>query len=213
MKSLVPARPSRRVEVSFRSHMAKSFPRRAPRVHRCDQPTRAVGCGGRTRGVMASIVLAAALFSSLSPAPAEAKSGKAGLDRTERKVVKLINAYRARHGRPRVRPSGRLSRVADRHTREMVQHGFFAHSSRNGTGATDRVRRSVGARSVGENIAFVGSGNRRPARRVVRMWIQSAGHRAVLLNPSFRRIGVAQRPGTVNGSAGSAFTADFASRR
>ncbi|MBA2644440.1 MAG: CAP domain-containing protein [Solirubrobacterales bacterium] len=162
---------------------------------------------------MTSTVLAVALLSSLSPAPAEARSGRAGLDRTERAVVKLVNAYRARHGRPRVRVSRRLSRVADRHSLEMVQHGFFAHSSRNGTGAGARVRRSSGARSVGENIAFVSSGGGRPAHRVVGMWINSAGHRAVLLNPSFRRIGVARRPGSVGGTAGSAYTADFASRR
>ena len=162
---------------------------------------------------MASLVLAVALLSSLPSAPAQARAGKAKLDPTERRVIKLINAYRAQHGRPRVRASRSLNRVADRHTREMVKHGFFAHSSRNGTGAAARVRRSSRARAVGENLAFISFGTSRPAQRVVRLWINSAGHRAVLLDPSFRRIGVARRSGRVNGSAGSAYTADFASRR
>lgn len=216
MKSLAPARPSRRGKPTFRPQVATSFPRRASRIHGCDTDLRArrggSRCAGRTRGLVASLVLAVGLLSSLSPAPAEARSGRAKLDRTERRIVKLINAYRAQHGRPRVRASRPLTRVADRHTREMVQHGFFAHSSRNGTGATARVRRSSGARAVGENIAFISSGPRRPAQRVVRMWINSPGHRAVLLHPSFRRIGVARRYGSVNGSSGSAYTADFASR-
>ncbi len=218
MKSLVATRPSRRRK-TFRPYTASSFPWRASRIHGCDADLRASRggsrCAGRTRGLVASLVLAVALLSSLSlsPSPAEARSGRAKLDRTERRVVKLINVYRARHGRPRVRASRPLSRVADRHTREMVQHGFFAHSSRNGTGATVRVRRSSGARAVGENIAFISSGGQRPAQRVVKMWINSPGHRAVLLHPSFRRIGVARRSGSVNGSTGSAYTADFASRR
>ena len=128
-------------------------------------------------------------------------------------MIKLINAYRARHGRARLRASGRLNRAADRHSREMLVHDFFAHASRNGTAATTRVRRSTRARSVGENIAFIGSGQRRMARITVSLWIDSAKHREVLLHPSFRRIGVARRAGNLRGSRGNAITADFASRR
>lgn len=169
--------------------------------------------GAGTRGALASIVLAASLFVCLPPSSADARSGRASLDRTERKVVKLVNAYRARHGRPRLQLSRSLTRVADRHSRDMARHGFFGHSSRNGTDAISRVRRSSGARSVGENLAFVSFGQRSPARQVVRMWIASPGHRAVMLNHGFRRIGVARRPGRLNGSSGGLYTADFASSR
>ena len=168
----------------------------------------------RTHSLLASFILALALAatSTLAAPPADAAAGSR-MDRTERGIVKLINSYRARHGRPRLRASRRLNRAADRHSREMVAHDFFAHSSRNGTAATTRVRRSSDARTVGENIAFLGAGERRAARRVVDMWIGSPGHRAVLLNSSFHRIGVGRRGGDLGGSRGDAFTADFASRR
>ena len=170
--------------------------------------------GGRDRSLLGAFVLALALgcTATVSVVPADA-AASSRLDRTERKIVKLVNSYRARHGRARLRPSGSLNRVAHRHSRAMVVHDFFAHSSRNGTPATTRVRRSSRARSVGENIAFVGAGQRRVAWQVVSMWINSPGHRAVLLGHSYRRIGVGGRRGNLRGSHGSAYTADFASWR
>ncbi len=171
-------------------------------------------CGGLTRSLAGSFVLALALAATatVTAPPTDAAAGSR-MDPTERRIVKLVNSYRARHGRPRLRASRRLNRAADRHSREMVAHDFFAHASRNGTAASTRVRRSSRARTVGENIAFVGASERRAARRVVDMWIGSAPHRAVLLNSSFRRIGVGRRGGDLGGSRGYAFTADFASRR
>jgi uncharacterized protein YkwD len=185
-----------------------------PSSHR-DAHTAAESPGGARAGRLgALLVLALALAgtSTLAARPGEA-AASSRLDGTERRIVKLINSYRARNGRPRVQASGRLNRVADRHSRAMLAHDFFAHASRNGTAAATRVRRSSRARSVGENIAFIGAGQRRAAGRVVSMWINSPGHRAVLLNSSYRRIGVGRRAGFLGGNRGAAFTADFASRR
>ena len=75
-----------------------------------------------------------------------------------------------------------------------------------------RVRRYTGARWVGENIA-VTSRRRGVARRVVRMWMASPSHRAVLLCPKSRRIGVGRERGRLGGVAYSVFTVDFASSR
>lgn len=195
-----------------------SFPVRARSNHSLASraaSARSPRCGARTRSLAGSfvLVLALAATATLAAPPTDAAAAGSRMDRTERRIVKLINSYRARHGRPRLRASGRLNRAADRHSREMLAHDFFAHSSRNGTAASTRVRRSSRARTVGENIAFIGAGERRAARRVVGMWIGSPPHRAVLLNSSFRRIGVGRRGGDLGGSRGDAFTADFASRR
>lgn len=217
MMSFAAARPSSRRIGAFRQRASDSF---LPGRNFCETPTMRVCEAGAsvraragTRGALASIVLAASLLVCLPPSSADARSGRAGLDRTERKVAKLVNSFRARHGRPRLHLSPSLTRVADRHSLDMARHGFFAHSSRNGTDAVSRVRGSTGARSVGENLAFISFGHRSPARQVVAMWINSPGHRAVLLNHSFRRIGVARRPGRLNGGPGSLYTADFASSR
>ena len=209
----VSATPWRRTR-AVRVRSMSSFPLRGRANHRPSAAVSTARCGTRTRSLVGSFVLALALAATATMAapPTDAAAGSR-MDRTERKIVKLINSYRARHGRPRLRTSGRLNRAADRHSREMLAHDFFAHSSRNGTAASTRVRRSSRARSVGENIAFIGAGQRGAARRVVGMWIASPGHRAVLLNRSFRRIGVGRRGGNLGSSRGDAFTADFASRR
>lgn len=165
----------------------------------------------RTHAVAVLVVLASSALVALALSPGKARAAGAGLDAKERKVVKLINRYRARHGKPRLRVSRGLSRVAHRHSTSMIRHDFFAHNSANGTASSTRVRRVVGARTVGENLAFVPS-SRRQARQVVALWIRSPGHRAVMLSSAFRRVGVARRAGRLGSSAGVAYTADFASR-
>jgi uncharacterized protein YkwD len=86
----------------------------------------------------------------------------------------------------------------------MWLRSFFGHGSSDGTPFDVRVRRYVGDRAVGETLAWL-TGRRAVARRVVRMWRDSPPHRAILLAPGFRRIGIARRHGL--------WTADFASRR
>ena len=75
----------------------------------------------------------------------------------------------------------------------MLARDFLSHASSDGTGMAQRVRRYTGANWIGENIAAVSG--RATARRAVRMWMQSPPHRAVLLSPSGRRIGVGKRRG------------------
>jgi uncharacterized protein YkwD len=142
------------------------------------------------------------------PGAAQAKS--AGLDRTERKVVKLVNRIRARHGLRRLRPSRTLAHAASDHTGDMLRADYLSHCSSDGTPMATRVRRYTGARWVGENIAIT-SRRRGVARQVVRMWMASPPHRAVLLSPKSRRIGVGRQRGLLGSAPRSVFTVDFAS--
>ena len=88
---------------------------------------------------------------------------------------------------------------------------MLSHCSPDGTPMATRVRRYTGADWVGENIATV-TRKGSAARKVVRMWMASPGHRAVLLSPSGRRIGVGKRRGNLAGARAAVFTADLASR-
>ena len=74
------------------------------------------------------------------------------------------------------------------------------------------MRRYTDARALGETLAALGQ-RRGGAATVVRMWMESPPHRAVLLGSGFHRIGLARRWGTLGGSRRSVVTADFASRR
>lgn len=155
-----------------------------------------------------SVVMLCLALPALAPAPAHAS--RAGLDRAERKVIRLVNQFRAQHGLRRLRASRALSRAATVHSTDMIRRNFFSHASSNGTPMGSRVKHYTRARWVGENLAI--ASGRGTASRVVRMWIHSAGHRAILLNPKSRSIGVGKRRGAVGSFRGTVYTADFASR-
>lgn len=144
--------------------------------------------------------------------PANAVAAGARLDSTERKVIRLVNQIRARHGLRRLKVSPALATAAGVHSGDMVARDFFGHASSDGTSMSTRVRRYTGARWVGENLAIVTRRNRASAGRVVQMWMNSPGHRKVLLARSSRRIGVGKCTGQYGAVPAAVFTADFASR-
>jgi uncharacterized protein YkwD len=138
---------------------------------------------------------------------APAHHAQARLDRTERGVLRAINRVRTRHGLARVRFGRRLSAAAAWHSHDLLTHGLLSHSSSDGTPFANRIRRAADARRVGEVlIEFRG---RRTARAIVRGWMHSPPHRAELLTPGYRRVGV----GRASAAGATVVTADFASRR
>ena len=112
----------------------------------------------------------------------------------QRAVAVLVNRERARRGLPAVR-SSRLLRISARRW-ALVQtrlsrfgHGDFQHRA----GAFPFVLRGGRVRwSVGENLAWGLRRNSTP-RRIVRAWMRSPTHRAVLLG-AWRYGAVISRP-------------------
>jgi uncharacterized protein YkwD len=119
-----------------------------------------------------------------------------------------MNAVRAAHGLPPLRLDRRLTRAARSHTADMFRHGFFSHGR-----VGPRLRAfHVRAQRVGENLAW-GSGSFASVDSIVGRWLASPPHRANLLRPGFRRVGIGALTGTFAGYGGSlVVTADFASR-
>jgi uncharacterized protein YkwD len=138
---------------------------------------------------------------------AAAPAAQAGprIDRGERSVIRAINRARASHGLRGLLAGRRLARAADAHSRHMLRADFFSHGA-----FSQRVRRYVRYRRIGETIAMT---SRCSARTAVRMWLNSPSHRAVLLSGRYRRVGVGRRLGRLGSSRACMFTADFASRR
>lgn len=131
------------------------------------------------------------------------RAARAG--RVERRIVRRINRARRRHGLRRLRSTRPLTFVAGLHSLDLARHHELSHASSDGTPFALRVRRVVDARVVGETIAEVSG--RGGARAVVRAWLRSPAHRAEVLGPRFRRIGVAH----ARRGGASVVTADFAS--
>ncbi|WP_433324467.1 CAP domain-containing protein [Spirillospora sp. CA-294931] len=123
------------------------------------------------------------------PAP----SAGSGVGSAARQVIALTNAERAKHGCRAVVSEARLQRAAQRHSADMVARRFFDHTNPDGKGPGERIT-AAGYRwsTYGENIA---AGQRTPAD-VVRAWMNSPGHRANILNCSFKEIGVGLSGGT-----------------
>jgi uncharacterized protein YkwD len=140
-------------------------------------------------------------------------AAKPRLDGKERAIVRAINRQRSRHGLAKLRSSRRLARAADFHSWEMLDANYFAHESRDGGPFDRRVRRFANHRAVGETLAMLGGCGRKAARKVVRMWMNSPGHRAILLSSSFRRVGIGRRKGDLGGNRACVVTADFGSRK
>jgi len=130
----------------------------------------------------------------------------AGLTRSEQALLRRVNDVRAHYGLRTLRPDVHLERAARAHSAEMLTSGVFTHGDFGG-----RMRQfDVVASLAGENIAW-GTGSQGSAAGVISMWLASPGHRANLLNPSYRRIGVASLLGSFQGYRGAhVVTADFA---
>jgi uncharacterized protein YkwD len=124
--------------------------------------------------------------------------------RTERETVRLINIARADKGLKPVRLDLRLWRAARHHTTDMLRRGYFAHGA-----TTERLQRYVRAGVLGETLAW-GSGPDRSPASTVRSWLDSPSHRALLLDPDFRFVGVGSRGGPYLGESWArVYTADF----
>ena len=159
----------------------------------------------------ATVVVAGfTLGCALPAAPAEAGSAKQ--DRVERAVVKQINAIRAQHGLRKLRRHRGLARAADTKAQEIARTQVLSHSSPDGTRMEQRVRRYVRAKQVGETLGYVPVRSRQ-ADQIVRSWMASPGHRAALLSPAFRRVGVGRRKGRLGASRIAVIALDLASSR
>jgi uncharacterized protein YkwD len=165
------------------------------------------------RAVAPLTLAVSCLLTALLLSPIATVEAAPRLDARERAIVRAINRQRTKHGLARVRASRRLARAADYHSWEMLDANYFAHESRDGSPFDQRVRRYANHRSVGETLAMLGACGKRSARRVVRMWMNSAGHRAILLSSTYRRVGLGKHTGDLGESRACVVTADFGSRK
>jgi uncharacterized protein YkwD len=169
-----------------------------------------------------AIALASAPASEASGACAHASAAANEVNRHQliRSTLCLLNVERRKHGLRKLRLSKRLSKAARKHSRSMVRHDYFSHTSRSGRTFVNRIRRSGylhGASSwmVGENLAW-GSGGRSSPRATVRAWMHSPGHRHNILTGRYVHIGI----GVVRGAPtrgrslpAATYTTDFGFKR
>ncbi|HXY85904.1 MAG TPA: CAP domain-containing protein [Gaiellaceae bacterium] len=176
--------------------------------------------------VLAILAATAAAWAIVSPAGATPKSA-AGAQRIasmrplDQGVLANVNAVRVANGlRPLISSSG-LAAAAHQHSVQMAVDGYFAHNSADGGSFDQRIARfyPLAGRSywsVGENLLW--SSPDVDASAALQMWMHSPEHRANLLSPRWRQIGISAvhattAAGPFGGHPVTIITADFGVRR
>lgn len=163
----------------------------------------------------ATALVALVLAPAASACPgADSRPTPSTLDRAERATVCLFNEQRADAGLARLREDDALMSAAAGHARDMVRRRFFSHVAPDGSSLDDRARAAgYGAfRALGETIAW-GEGRHATPAATVRAWMRSSGHRAAIMEPDFRDVGVGASMGSPDGDGdATTFAADFARR-
>ncbi|MFJ6780268.1 sigma-70 family RNA polymerase sigma factor [Streptomyces yangpuensis] len=134
-----------------------------------------------------------------APKPAPAPPGIAG------QVVALVNTERAAAGCGPLKEDPQLRAAAQGHSDDMAARSFFDHTNPDGKDPGQRTTAS-GYRwsTYGENIAR----GQQTAQSVMDSWMKSPGHRANILNCSFKDIGV----GIHQGAGGPWWTQNFGAK-
>jgi uncharacterized protein YkwD len=121
-------------------------------------------------------------------------------DQMESSIACLINEERSSRSLAPLRVNDDLRRAALAHSNDMVERGYFDHTSPSGVTFTDRIEatgymHNARSWSVGENLIW-GSGPLSTPQALVAGWMNSPPHRENILGSSFREIGIAAVLGT-----------------
>ncbi len=131
----------------------------------------------RSRTALAAVLLA--LLATLLPAPAHAQ----GAARYEDQARSATNNKRDHHDLRALRQGGCVQKWARRQARRMANQDRMFHQD------MGRVLDRCDLGSVGENVAA----GYPTGRAAVKAWMRSPGHRANILRPGYRLLGLAVR--------------------
>jgi uncharacterized protein YkwD len=197
----------------------------AYRMGRCARRTRGTldAMGGKdafTRGFVSAVLLLAVAPSAQAASCPHAGDLATALSLQDARAALLcaVDAERAQRSLPAVSESQQLSRAAQGHAMDMVTRRFFAHVTPGGSTLGERVGATGYMRGrrdweLGEAIAWA----QQPldtAASLVRAWLASPPHRAILLDRRFREVGIGVAAGLTDGSGRPGATAvlDFGFR-
>ncbi len=139
---------------------------------------------------------AAPARATVRPATADTGAAVAAAPFSAEQVMAEINAERRRAGLVELQQHLTLTRAALRHSSDMAARNYLAHDVPGGPQFAERAA-AIGYpyRELSENVA---RGYRTP-RELVAAWMASPSHRAAILNPVFRDIGIGLAAGWQHG--------------
>jgi uncharacterized protein YkwD len=136
----------------------------------------------------------------------------------EQYLLELINAERAKSGAQPLAFDNDLSESAENHDRWMLATDTFSHTGSGGSSPTTRMKAAgytlTGSWATGENIAWATTRNPAGYADEVKLLhtnlMNSSGHRANILNPNFREVGLGFEVGDYKGRSSAFVTENFA---
>jgi uncharacterized protein YkwD len=136
----------------------------------------------------------------------------------EQLMLELVNAARAKIGAQPLAFNGNLNISADSHSSWMIDTDTFSHTGVSGSAPTQRMESAgyvfAGSWASGENIAWAStrapSGYQDEVRLLHTNLMNSPGHKANILNGSFREIGIGFKVGAYQNWDGAFVTQNFA---
>jgi uncharacterized protein YkwD len=125
------------------------------------------------------------------PSPGPAPQPPAGLTASEARLFELINSARTSEGVPPVEIDMRIVEVARLKAKDMIEKNYFGHTSPT-YGTPGQMLRTFGIsfRSAGENLAKAGD----VYKAHLLLFNSTAGHREIMLDPDYTKVGVAVEP-------------------
>ncbi|WP_235918587.1 CAP domain-containing protein [Sediminibacterium soli] len=113
----------------------------------------------------------------------------------EAEMLEMVNRERAEAGLKPLRADTALRTVAIAHSRDMFARGYFSHNSPEGKDPFDRMKKAhIRYTAAGENLALA-----RTLKLAHTGLMNSPGHRANILNPSYGRVGIGIADGGLHG--------------
>jgi uncharacterized protein YkwD len=104
----------------------------------------------------------------------------------EAKMLEMVNEERVKAGLKPLKFDAELVPVARNHSQDMFVRGYFAHINPEGKDPFERMKdNNVKFRAAGENLALA-----QTLEIAHTNLMNSPGHRANILNPSFGRVGI-----------------------
>jgi len=103
---------------------------------------------------------------------------------TEAEILALVNEARVTNGLSALVRMERMDALALEHSQDMAKAGILSHDGFDAR--AESIERLLGSSHVGENVAV----GYESAKAFVDGWLNSPGHKANIMNSSYRRTGI-----------------------